>query len=363
MKYLAHCFVCLVATLVSLPAFGQVATVYVTNFEATFIYEASSSGKLTLTHGYVAEGDGFIVGTRKYIFGASSIHSNLDSFAVQSNGSLSPVASRNVLQDTDTNQVESLFLDRTGATLYVALATTSPFATFFASYSINKTNGELTYLGKVQSEADGWVLTFTSNNKFAYAGGCVKNVGSVMGFDRLSSGLLVLGKDGGVPKAPSGKVFCPITGAADPSEHVAFDFEPLKGSKQDGTVQLGTYKVDGSGNLTTTSNYENMPKVSVGAEVAALSMSPSGKLLAVGGLAGPQVFHFNGSSPITKLTGSLGTGTYSSFAWDNDNHLYAVNNTTGHVHVYTATSSGVKEVAGSPFTVPNGALTVMVIPK
>jgi hypothetical protein len=43
--------------------------------------------------------------------------------------------------------------------------------------------------------------------------------------------------------------------------------------------------------------------------------------------------------------------------------LYAVNNTTGHVHDYTATSSGVKEVAGSPFTVPNGALTVMVIPK
>jgi hypothetical protein len=364
MKRFAQGIACLVAALVSLPVFGQVATVYVTNFEGTFIYEASSNGELTLTHGYLAEGDGLITGTKSYIFGGSDAHSNVDSFAVKSNGSLSQVASRDVLQDTNTDQVESLFLDRTGATLYVCVIENSPFTIFFASYSINKTNGELTYLGKVQGVPDTYVLTFTGDNKFAYTGTCVQSSSGILGFNRLSNGLLVLGKDGEAPKGKAGDLFCPVAGAADPTDHVAFDLLPLNhpGGKQEGAFQLGTFTVSSSGNVSTKSTYENMPTVAVG-YVAGISMSPSGKLLAVGGESGPQLFHFNGSSPITKFTGSLGTGTYASFAWDNDNHLYAVNSTTGHVHVYTATTTEVKEVSGSPFTVPYGANTVFVIPK
>lgn len=364
MKRFAQGIACLVAALMSLPVFGQVATVYVTNFEGTFIYEASSSGKLTLTHGFLAEGDSLIAGTKSYIFGGSLGHSNVDSFAVKSNGSLSQVATRDVLQDTNTDQVESLFLDRTGATLYICVIENSPFTIFFASYSINKKNGELTYLGKVESVPDTFVLTFTGDNKFAYTGTCLQSFSGILGFNRLSNGLLVLGKDGEAPKGESGKIFCPVTGAADPTDHMAFSLMPLKapGGKQDGTFQLGTFTVSSSGNVSTKSTYENMPTVAVGS-VTSISMSPSGKLLAVGGTSGPQLFHFNGSSPITKFTGSLGTGTYDSFAWDNDNHLYAVNVTTEHVHVYTATSTEVKEVLGSPFTIPNGANTVLVIPK
>jgi hypothetical protein len=33
--------------------------------------------------------------------------------------------------------------------------------------------------------------------------------------------------------------------------------------------------------------------------------SPSGKLVAVGGTAGLQIFHFNGANPLTRATGLL----------------------------------------------------------
>lgn len=57
--------------------------------------------------------------------------------------------------------------------------------------------------------------------------------------------------------------------------------------------------MDGSGNLTTTGTISNMPKSSV-TQVTDMAMAPSGKLLAVSGTTGLQVFHFNGASPITN---------------------------------------------------------------
>jgi hypothetical protein len=83
----------------------------------------------------------------------------------------------------------------------------------------------------------------------------------------------------------------------------------------DGAMQLATYTADSEGNLTTASTYKNMPRVAVGS-VSNLNMSPSGKLLAVGGSLGLQIFHFNGASPITPYTGLLGTGEFDQFRWD-----------------------------------------------
>jgi hypothetical protein len=364
MKHFAQSMLCLIAALMSLPAFGQVATVYITNEEATFIYEASSSGNLTLTHGYVAEGDLLITGTKSYIFGGSpGGHSNVDSFKVNPNGSLSLVASRNVLQDTQTDAVLSLFLDRTGATLYLGVAVDSPFAFYFASYSIDKKNGELTYLGKVEADINTTSLSFTGDNKYAYAGKFTNASPAVLGFERKSNGLLVLGKEGAVPKAKPGLQFSASGGVGDPTDHVAFVLFPYESSgKLDGQPQVGTYTVSSTGNLSTKSTYENMPAPDLGG-VIGLSMSPSGKLLAVGGYSGLRIFHFNGSNPITKFTASLGNGFFTAYAWDNDNHLYTVNYNTEHVHVFSATPSEVKEVAGSPFTIPDGAISLLVVPK
>ena len=90
-----------------------------------------------------------------------------------------------------------------------------------------------------------------------------------------------------------------------------------------GPTQLATYTVESSGMLATSSTRTNMPAVAVG-NVNYLKMAPSGKLLAVAGSAGLQVFHFNGASPITKFTGQLTKTSIDQCFWDNANHLYAI---------------------------------------
>ncbi len=74
----------------------------------------------------------------------------------------------------------------------------------------------------------------------------------------------------------------------------------------------------------------------------------SGKLLAVGGGGleggggGFQIFHFNGSSPITKDSGILQSSVqFNAFAWDSANHLFALGD--GQLYVYTVTTSSVTE--------------------
>jgi hypothetical protein len=95
-------------------------------------------------------------------------------------------------------------------------------------------------------------------------------------------------------------------------------------------------------------------------------MSPSGKLLAVAsltdysackcgsgswGTAGLQVFHFNGSSPITHYTATLTKTPINSVHWDNANHLYALSYSTGKLYVYTITPTSITPVSGSPYTI------------
>ena len=101
------------------------------------------------------------------------------------------------------------------------------------------------------------------------------------------------------------------------------------------------------GSLTTTSTGKNMPMTSV-TYVNTLSMAPSGKLLAVGGIGGLQVFHFNGASPITKYTALLTTSTIDQAFWDLSNHLYAISRSAGKLYVFTITPTSHSQASGSP---------------
>jgi len=82
-----------------------------------------------------------------------------------------------------------------------------------------------------------------------------------------------------------------------------------------------------------------------------LNMSPSGKLLAVGGTGGLQIFHFNGSEPIKPYTGLLTNDEIDQFFWDNQNHLYAISRTAGKLFVFTITPTSHSEAPGSPYTI------------
>jgi hypothetical protein len=360
-------FGCLIATLCTGAAFAQVAHVYI-NGANDWIYgfDASSTGKLTPIAGspFKASVQSSMAVNGKYLFGMDGADDGtvIDTYLMESNGALKKVGTTNIARfDSDLNSniqtPSTLFLDHTGSTLYVAVfdGVTNPYL----SFTIEKETGELNYTGQAQGDRfSNQPLTFSANNLFAYGAVCSPvNSGLILGYTRLSDGVLIRESNADrMPQAAPGGVYCPFApiGAADPTGHVAFAFqEQLSGVW--GVPQLATYKADSEGNLTTTSTYLNMPGVAVG-DVVSLSMSPSGKLLAVGGENGLQVFHFNGASPITKFTGGgvLGiSGLFQRSFWDNDNHLYAINGTTGHLHVYTITTTSAKEAAGSPYTIPS----------
>jgi hypothetical protein len=128
------------------------------------------------------------------------------------------------------------------------------------------------------------------------------------------------------------------------SPSAPFTFNP------DGPAQIATYTVDTSGNLTTTSTRDNMPATAVGT-VTDINMAPSGKLLAVGGTAGLQVFHFNGGNPATHYTGLLTNNQIGEFFWDNANHLYAIG--ASKLFVFTVTPTTFSQAPGSPYTIGN----------
>jgi hypothetical protein len=97
-----------------------------------------------------------------------------------------------------------------------------------------------------------------------------------------------------------------------------------------------------------------------------LSMSPSGKLLAVGGAPGLQIFHFNGADPITSYSGVLLPSVLiDAMYWDNSNHLYAISYQSQELYVLTVTSSTISQAAGSPYKVnlASDQYGLIVVPK
>jgi hypothetical protein len=119
---------------------------------------------------------------------------------------------------------------------------------------------------------------------------------------------------------------------------------------------LASFTMGSNGQLTSTNRYDKMPLfISCG---YSMLLSPSGKTLVMlpDGLDGGstlQFFHFNGSEPITPFTEVTDkSDTFGAMAWDNSNHLYALNSVSGKLHVYTVTSTDVVEAPGSPYVLP-----------
>jgi hypothetical protein len=104
-----------------------------------------------------------------------------------------------------------------------------------------------------------------------------------------------------------------------------------------------------------------MPETAV-KNVTDVGVSPSGKLLAVGGTAGLQIFHFNGADPVAPYTELLTKDEVDQFFWDNDNHLYAISQSAGKLFVFTITPTRFSQAAGSPYTISNPQ-DIIVLPK
>jgi hypothetical protein len=385
MKSSYHLFASLLATLLPISALAQVAQVYISTTTDIYAFDAAFDGRLTKVPGSPFPGGknaflGSMAVNGQYLFvvngdgNPNSIASNIDTWLMASNGALKKVGTTNVSGwVADFSDIGSIVLDHTGQTLYVGVLGD---AFLYLSFNIEKETGQLNYTGQIGGFPFTPPLSFSANNLFGYAAICGDLGLSLVGYKRLDDGVLTGGAlDASFPVTSPSDGFCPFqVAAADPRDHVAFGFQELKQPgfyEPDGAAQLATYTADSEGNLTTASTYLNMPRVEVG-YINNINMSPSGKLLAVGGDLGLQVFHFNGANPITKFTGLINEkagaeGGVSEFYWDNNDHLYAVF-PDNKLRVYTITPTRIVEASGSPFPLPytlgyTPGLAVQVLPR
>jgi len=282
---------------------------------------------------------------------------SIDTFAIEPGGALRYISSVDYSKhapNSDCVFANQVFFDRTGSTLYVQEFNADCANTGVASFALNKLTGKLHYLGvNITGDfpGDNNVAHFTGNNIYAYTAvnsGCMYY--GIYGFRRQVNGLLVSGGSLANYPKPSKNFsrFVPDLVAADWANNVAMLMQPA--NPPDCLAlppQLATYTVNSSGVLSTKSTYSNMPATLI-SDPYDMKMSPSGKLLAVAGQQGLQVFHFNGSKPITHDTGLLTTDPVNEVFWDNSNHLYAISRATGKFRVYTITPTSVQLAKGSP---------------
>ena len=357
-------------------AFVYVATVNTTNGTGNNVvgYSASADGKLTTIPGSPwADQIYWMAATNSYLFGSDNIANDkiqyIFSYRIESNGALKYVGATDI-QDKGHGNVcndgQFLTLDHTGAYLYeqVAFANCGS-GSAYESWKLNKSSGLLDYLGTSKPNDNStniYPLTIAADNLYAYAAACGENgepTGN--GYKIQSDGdLLDLAFTASMPsgqQTTGSSSACVEYVTADPTNHLAAAVS-WTGSGE--PTQIATFAINTKdGSVTTNSTPSNMPKVAVGT-VRWMSMSPSGKVLAVAGGSGLQLFHFNPSGQASKWTGLLTSQDIIMCSWDHASHLYALvpggpgTTNGGWLHVYTVNASGATEAAGSPYSIPLG---------
>jgi hypothetical protein len=383
LRYLQLPVACLLIA-VTRPAFSQITPETSTPVKATtasvpaaFVYVASttgkiyefsaaSSGKLTAISGSpISATSGLMAVNGKYLFAPNG--GNIDSYALASNGALKKVATINAAgYDAGGDYGATAFsvgMDHTGSTLYSSIYDINDDP--FESFRVTTSNGQLIYTGQQATSrySASYPLTFTGNNKFAYeALDWIEDTG-IFGFQRNNDGSLTsLSQSEAWPVARPNDCFYTDFAVADTTNHLAVAVHAVNEcpfGNNDGNSQIATYTVDSQGNLSTSSTYSNM-LVTPFTYVIWMTMAPSGKVLAVAGGAGMQLYHYNGASPVTKFTGMVATHQIDQMYFDNTNHLYALSKVDQKVYVYTLGNSGTTYIGS--YSVPSAAY-IIVQPK
>jgi hypothetical protein len=320
-------------------------------------YAASADGQLTpVTGSPFADDVSSMAVNGKYLFGSTRNGIYVAAFRIESDGALQWSKSTDIVQfnPDDCGSSGPLFLDHTGSTVYDLEPYSDCSNNSYQSLGVNQSTGALHNLGATTGDA--WLslpATFIGNNVYAYSAVCLSNMyWEINGYKRSSSGALSsINISAPTPAAKPGDFWCPSQTAADPANHVAISMQAVdQNFNPDGPAQLATYTADNSGNLSTASTLQNMPQTAVGT-VTDIRMAPLGTLLAVAGTAGLQVFHFNGSNPITPGTGLLTSDPIDHAYWDNAGHLYAISQSAGKLYVFTVTLISTSQAPGSPYTI------------
>jgi Bacterial Ig domain len=352
-----------------------VAYVYVGSTKGVYLYNAASNGSLSLVSGSPFSVAGNAVGSNgKYFVSLGTAY--LHSYPVASNGAIKGQVSQINTQSYSGSACGGTYggiFDHTGQDLYVQRNTPSAECTALQSFKISSA-GAFTFLGATEFNqtitSTPTLIALTGNGAFGYSfagvGFCST---STYAFQRESSGAMILDTNISNSLATPPPDFQPLAGTADPTNHFAIAGSEEPDSCTFETPQLASYTVASNGTIVSTNTTANMPTPEV--TPAVMNMSPSGQFLAVGGnnnqnpegigpLPGLQIFHFNGANPITPLPGALTRAPIDEIHWDNNNHLYALSNSTGKLYAYTVTSSGITIVPGSPYSIasPNALVVV-----
>jgi hypothetical protein len=367
------------------------AYVYVGTAKGINLYNAAPNGKLTLVSGSPFRTTGLMIGSnQKYFISLGTYW--VRSYAVKSNGAIGAQVSQINTQNYSGGEcgtTNGAVLDHTGQFVYVLLNLPPDgdnICNAFQTFQIAPASGQLTFNGATSTDTKFAVTgappqrnlpTILANNKFAYA------INDFRYSTRWNNQDIYLNGESTFSRESNGTLeylnsirswvfpppynddeeyeWFPVQVTADPTNHLAVAifpwYHPPFGTR--GSVQLASFTVDSEGMPTSTNTWENMPFPDVTAN--ALNMSPDGKLLAVGGNGGLQVFHFNGGAPITRYSQILATGKVNWVRWDKAHHLYALN-TNGKLYVYTITPTSIAAAPGSPYTV-SGAAGLFVVPK
>jgi hypothetical protein len=282
-------------------------------------------------------------------------------------------------------------LDRTGKYLYVQLFGAqyqqgNTLCAAWQSYRI-ESNGTLTFLGHIiyNSNADGsayasTVPAITSNDKFGY-GVFSEEYGTnqFSTFMLRSNGVLGVNQKFSEidPKGnPDGNwhyfpVDAPVVaaGLTDNLAVLMFSWSNPPSGPQGKYFQVASYAINSTGGIKSTNTWTEMPRLKVNQNnggLIAMQMSPSGKLLAIAGYPGLQLFHFHGTAPVTSYGPALlPTVNIDQLGWDKNNHLYALSYSAGELYVYEVTPTSIHEAPGSPYNVANpyGVKGLVVVPK
>lgn len=365
-----------------------VASVYVQTSKGVNLYNAASNGRLTLVAGSPFQISGEMIGTSGNHF-VSLGEDNVHVYALTSNGAIEAQVAQISTQDYNGKQCGTAqfgVLDRTGQDLYVDVSGTenqnqSILCVAFQSFKI-ASSGAASYLGTIipYNEPSGTInvyyypLVFSASNTYAYAtvaglsGACDEP--EIVSYQRESSGALELAGTQSVTlpqPEPGGWEYFPNGISADSSNHLVVAVQPELNAPcgTRGSTQLASFTINNNGGIVSTNTYQNMPTVvpSSGGGGVLGPISPSGAVLPVGLGNDLQLFHFNGASPITSMTGQIPVkGLMIGQQWDTSGHFYGLDIYTGMLRVYTVGSSGLTEDPGSPVPI-SGASGLFVVSK
>lgn len=334
-------------------------------------YAAAPDGRLTEIAGSPwADDVSSMATTGSYLFGVTNISTdhgkNIFSYKVESNGALKYVGANNIEHTAPgnvDNQAAGLLLDYTGSDLYVfthyaSNANGGPYE----SFAIDKTTGLLNYLGATDPvDVYAYPLTMLADDLWAFSPEGEEGDGSnsICAYKRTSTGALAFSSGKSVvecryarfPGLESGQFFSVV---ADPTNHLAVAV--VIAGASDVEIKIATLAVNTTtGAWSSNSNAGNMPASDVQLVLNQLSlvMAPSGKLLAVGGGNGIQIYSFNPRAQAAPITGLITRAPITAMYWDKSNHLYAISNADNTLHVFTVTATEAEEAPGSPYTIPH----------